>query len=115
MALLVAACDRLGLDGISFVPSYYHLAAKGRRLLRFLDPDDEARIASLEAALDHLTLAEATRQVAEGKAIDAETGEPFVWRPMIMILPTREALAARFEDPDYERRSAVRRRFRVPL
>ncbi|HEV7672480.1 MAG TPA: histone deacetylase [Thermoanaerobaculia bacterium] len=113
MALLVAACDRLGLEGISFVPSYYHLAAKGRRLLRFLDPDDEARIASLEAALGDRPLAEATRQVAEGNVIDAETGEPFAWRPMVMILPTRETLAARFEDPEYERRAAVRREFRL--
>lgn len=113
MALLVAACDRLGLEGISFVPSYYHLAAKGRRLLRFLDPDDEARIASLEAALDDRPLAEATRRVADGRVVDAETGEPFVWRPMVMILPTSEALAARFEDPEYERRAAVRRAFRV--
>lgn len=113
MALLVAACDRLGLQGISFVPSYYHLAAKGRRLLRFLDPDDEARIASLEAALAGRPLAEATRLVAEGRVLDAETGEPFAWRPMVMILPTSEALAARFEDPEYERRAAVRREFRT--
>ncbi len=113
MALLVAACDRLSLEGISFVPSYYHLAAKGRRLLRFLDPDDEARIASLEAALGGRPLAEATRQVAEGRVVDAETGAPFAWRPMVMILPTSEALAARFEDPEYERRAAVRRVFRT--
>lgn len=113
MALMVAACDRLGLEGISFVPSYFHLAAKGRRLLRFLDPDDEARIASLEAALSDRPLAEGTRLVAEGQVIDALTGEPFVWRPMTMILPTRETLAARFEDPEYERRAAVRQAFRV--
>ncbi len=113
MALLVAACDRLGLDGISFVPSYYHLAAKGRRLLRLLDPDDEARIASLEEALGDRSLSEATRLVAEGKVVDAETGEPFAWRPMVMILPTREELAARFETPEYERYAAVRRAFRV--
>lgn len=113
MALMVAACDRLGLDGISFVPSYYHLAAKGRRLLRFLDPDDEARVASLEASLADRPLAEATRLVADGKVIDAQTGEPFAWRPMVMILPTAEPLAARFEDPEYERRAAVRREYRV--
>ena len=113
MALLVAACDRLGLEGISFVPSYYHLAAKGRRLLRFLDPDDEARIASLEAALAGRPLTEATRWVADGKVVDAVTGEPFVWRPMVMILPTSEALAARFDDPEYERRAAVRREYRI--
>ncbi len=113
MALLVAACDRLGLDGISFVPSYYHLAAKGRRLLRFLDPDDEARIASLEAALGDRPLALGTQLVTEGRVIDAETGEPFVWRPMIMILPTVESLAARFEDPEYEQRALVRRAYRV--
>ncbi|MEP7012498.1 MAG: hypothetical protein ABJC13_19430 [Acidobacteriota bacterium] len=113
MALMVAVCDRLQLEGISFVPSYYHLAAKGRRLLHFLDPDDEARIASLEASLANLPLTEATRLVTEEKVVDALTAKPFVWRPMTMILPTSEELAARFEDPDYEQRAAVRQAFRV--
>ncbi len=113
MALLVAACDRLSLAGISFVPSYYHLAAKGRRLLRFLEPDDEATIAGLEAALAGRPLAETTRQVADQKVVDAETGKPFVWRPMVMILPTSEELAARFDDPEYERRAAMRRNYVV--
>ncbi|HXU45903.1 MAG TPA: hypothetical protein VN783_10275, partial [Thermoanaerobaculia bacterium] len=107
MALLVAACDRLGLAGLTFVPSYFHLAAKGRRLLRFLEPEDEGLFRSLEAVLARLPLAEATRLVAEGHLRDTRTGQPFAWRPMTMILPVSETLAARFEDPDYEARAAA--------
>jgi acetoin utilization deacetylase AcuC-like enzyme len=104
ISLLAVACERLGLEGVVFVPSYYHLASKGRKLLRLLEPEDEALVRSLEAALRGLTLAEATHLVAQGNVIDSATGQPIVWHPMPMVLPVGEKLKTRFAAPDYEER-----------
>ncbi len=45
---LVAMAEVLDLDGIYYVPSSYHVAIQSRRRVRFLEPEDEALIQSLE-------------------------------------------------------------------
>lgn len=106
IALLILACDRLQLDGLLFVPAYYHTACQGRRFLRFVHPDDEARMRSLEKALSSLPLAAASHAVAEGRVADARTGEPFAWTPMPMVLPVSERLRKRVLGEEYERQVA---------
>ena len=115
-ALLVLICDRLGLDGLLYVPSHYHLATQGRRVLRFLDPADEARFEAMSEALDALPLAEATRAVADRRLLDATTGERFELPAMPMVLPISERLRAHLEAGERERRLAaekVRHRFEL--
>jgi acetoin utilization deacetylase AcuC-like enzyme len=106
-ALLVLACDRLGLDGLLFVPSHYHLAAQGRSLLRFLRPADEAYFRALQAALAGLSLSQAAAALEAGRVVDAENGAPVRWRPAPMVLPVSERLKAQVGGEEYERAVAA--------
>jgi acetoin utilization deacetylase AcuC-like enzyme len=106
MALLVLACDRLQLDGLLFVPAHYHTACQGRKLLRFVEPEDEARLRAVQQVLDDLPLAEASRAVEEGRIVEADTGDPCRWEPTPMVLPVSERLRERVQSDDYERRVA---------
>lgn len=103
VAFLILACDRLGLDGVYFVPSHYHLAAQSRRMLRFADPVDEARFRAFRAALAGKPLAEATRLADRGAVIDRMAGEPRPWQPAPMVLPVSERLEKRLRGEEYER------------
>jgi acetoin utilization deacetylase AcuC-like enzyme len=106
MALFVLACDRLQLDGVLFVPAYFHTAAQGRKALRFLDPEHEGLFRALREPLESLRLADATRAVAEGRVIDAAAGQPFAWPPMPMVLPVTDALRGRVQGAEYEEKVA---------
>lgn len=101
MALTLLVCDRLALDGLAFVPSHYHLATKGRRLLRFLDPRHEAELRALDTALAGLDLAAATQAVESGRVFDRHTGKPYAWHPMVMVVAVSKRLRDRLEDDQY--------------
>lgn len=101
-SFLVLACERLGLDGVFFVPSHYHLAAQSRKLLCFLDPEDAGRFRALRDVLGRLPLTEATRAVEEGRVRDAATGEPYRWEPAPMVLPVSDRLQERLLGEEYE-------------
>lgn len=103
VAFLVLACERLGLDGMVFTPSHYHLAAQSRRMLRFADPQDEARFRAFRETLAGRSLAEATRLADEGEVVDRKTGDPRPWQPAPMVLPVSERLRERLQGPEYER------------
>ena len=92
MALLVLICDRLGLEGISFVPSHYHMAAQAQEYLAFLAPEDAARYRAFRKAVGHLPLGDATRAVDQGRVIDTATGEPATWQPVPMVMAISERL-----------------------
>jgi acetoin utilization deacetylase AcuC-like enzyme len=101
MALLIIVCEELELDGISFVPSHYHLARKGGKFLHFLEPADAAWYDAVDDAVSELPLREATRAVESGFVVD-EGGKPLSWRPMMMVLPVSEELRGRVEGEAYE-------------
>lgn len=102
LGLLVLACDRLHLDGLLFVPAHFHTAAKGRKLLRFLDPGHEGLFRALFETLAAVPLAEATRAVDQGRIYDEAAGQPFAWPNMPMILPVSDQLAAAVSGDTYE-------------
>ena len=91
VGLLVVMCDRLGLDGILFVPAHYYMAALGRRHLRFLSPEDAAVYEALRNAVAELSLAAATRAIEDGRVVDSASGEVIWWHtpPMVMALSKR--------------------------
>jgi len=103
IAFLILACDRLGLDGVFFVPSHYHLAAQSRKALRFADPEDEARFRAFRRVLTDKPLCEATRLADRGAVVDRRTGEPLPWRPAPMVLPVSDPLRGRLQGEEYER------------
>jgi acetoin utilization deacetylase AcuC-like enzyme len=102
MAILVVLCERRELDGILFVPSHYHLAAMGKRYLRFADPVDEAWVRAVDRAVDGLSFFQATVAVAAGRLTDRGTGEPVTWRPMQMVMPLSDGLREALHSVDYE-------------
>jgi acetoin utilization deacetylase AcuC-like enzyme len=81
--LMMRMAARLGLEGIAFRPSAYHLAYGGREVLRFLDPARQGRFEALMRDLSGLPLAEATRVVSEGKVL--RDGAPYRWEPDEMV------------------------------
>jgi acetoin utilization deacetylase AcuC-like enzyme len=102
VSMLVMACERLGLEGLVFTPSHYHLGVQSRKLLRFLEPRDEARFRAIREALGGLSLVEATRALEAGRVRDAAAGEAVAWTPVPMVLPVGEALRARMSGDSYE-------------
>jgi acetoin utilization deacetylase AcuC-like enzyme len=104
-ALLVMACERLGLDGLVFTPAHYHLAVQSRRLLSFLDPTDEGRFRALGRALAGLPLADATRAVEDGRVLEGSARRRWRWRPSTMVLPVSRRLKARIASESYRRQA----------
>jgi acetoin utilization deacetylase AcuC-like enzyme len=102
MGWLVVVCEERGLDGIFFTAAHYHIAMQSRRLVRPLDPVDEARLEGFAAALSGLSLADATAAVAEGRVLDTRTGAPAEWTPIPTVLPVSERLRDRVTGPTYE-------------
>lgn len=101
VALLILICDRLGLDGLTFIPAHYHLAAQSRRFLRFLEPDHEALFRELERTLGDLPLGAATRAVEEGRVEHAD-GTTFQFPNMPMALPVSDRLREELMGEEYE-------------
>ncbi|MGE5234665.1 MAG: histone deacetylase [Acidobacteriota bacterium] len=106
VALLILACDRLHLDGISFVPSHFHLVAPVFGSMHFVEPAHEAYTRALRDAVAGLPLPEATRAIADGRVVDARTGESRPWQPRPMIFPVAPRLKEHFGE-DYERAVAA--------
>ena len=100
MALLILICEQSDLEGMVFVPSHFHLAAKGRKYLRFLSTDDAAWYRAVRRAVTDLSLRRATQAVADGRIIDPN-GEPVPWRPMPMLLPISDSLKERVDGDEY--------------
>ena len=106
IALLVLACDRLQLDGMLSVPSHYHVAAYGRKSMRFFHAADEGLYQALQESLRGLTLAAAAEALGGGRVIEASTGMPFRWIPAPLVFPVSERLRAQMEGEAYEREVA---------
>ena len=98
VGLLVVAGERLHLDGISFVPTHYHLAATSQKLMGFLDPQAEARLNAVQKATEGLDLRQASQAVAAGRVVDAATGEAYRWEPTPLVIPLSDRLKSRLEE-----------------
>lgn len=102
---LLVVCEMLELDGVYYVPSHYHVAAQSRRLVRFLEPEHEARFRRVRELVAKLPMAAATRLVAEGGIRDETTGAAFQWQGFPMVLPVSERLKSRIlDEKEYEAR-----------
>lgn len=96
VALLIVACERLHLDGLVFVPSQFHVASQLHGRLFFLNPQALARYNALHRAFAGRSLAAGSQAIAEGRVVDATTGEVFRWQPETMVLPISEKLMGEF-------------------
>ncbi|MEL7058772.1 MAG: histone deacetylase [Acidobacteriota bacterium] len=92
VAMLIVVCERLHLDGMVFVPSRFHIAATGRRFMRFFDPQAQIRFEAMADVLEGVPLDEASRRVADGRVIDQDSGEPVAWSPLPMGLAVSDKM-----------------------
>jgi acetoin utilization deacetylase AcuC-like enzyme len=102
-AVLIVATERLGLDGLVFTPSHFHLARLARPQGRFSTPADEARYLAIAKAVKGMRLYEASAAVAEGRLRDTATGEIVAWQPRQMIIPVTPSLQKEFHGDDFRR------------
>jgi acetoin utilization deacetylase AcuC-like enzyme len=102
IGVLVMACERLDLDGVTATPSHYHIAAQARGLMRFLHPDDEAYFAVLGELTKPLPLHHAAALIASGGIVDEATGKSVDWHATKMVLPVSKRMKDELEDRSYE-------------
>jgi len=93
-AMLLVMCERLELDGLTFLPAHFHMAEIAREVAVFWDPADAARHAAVRAALQGLRLVEMDRAVRRGEVVEAATGRPYAFTPARMVIPVSERLRA---------------------
>ncbi|MCB9688906.1 MAG: histone deacetylase [Alphaproteobacteria bacterium] len=103
--LLVRAAERLGLDGVSFVPAHYHVAWMARDRLRFLDPEQRGRFEALVQHLHDVPLLEASRLLG-GRGLQVEHGDPVTWVPAEMVVALDPGLQARIDQGARQARHA---------
>ncbi|NJL28648.1 MAG: hypothetical protein HC897_12545 [Thermoanaerobaculia bacterium] len=97
VAMLIVAGERLHLDGLVFVPSQFHVASQLHGRLFFLNAQALARYNALHRAFAGHSLAEGSQAIAEGRVLDAVTGEVFRWQPETMVLPISDQLMQELE------------------
>jgi acetoin utilization deacetylase AcuC-like enzyme len=105
--MLARMAVRLGLGGVAFRPSHYHLAFSARHGFAFVDPERQGRFEALVRDLAHLSLVEATSAVAEGRIL--MNGAPYAWEADEMVYWLRESPS----EPGEAEREAARVTFTV--
>jgi acetoin utilization deacetylase AcuC-like enzyme len=75
--MLARMAIRLGLVGVAFRPSHYHLAYTARHDFAFVDPARQGRFEAMVRDLAAVPLLEATHAVADGRVL--LNGRPYAW------------------------------------
>ena len=75
--LLAHMAIRLGLAGVAFRPSHYHLAYTARHDFAFVDPARQGRFEAIIRDLADVPLLETTHAVADGRVL--LNGQPYTW------------------------------------
>ena len=99
-AFLLLLAEELQLDGVAFAPAHYYMAALGRKVLHFLEPEADGHFRALLGALGGLPFAEASRLLESG-AVRDERGQGVSWEPRLMVLPASDRLRARVEGTEH--------------
>jgi len=100
-AALVVLCEKLNLDGLTFTPSHYHLAALSRPLAMSPDPEREGTFDAMVEAVRGLRLAEAARIVEGGRLNDMVNDRALRWEPTRLVIPVSERRKRRFQSTEY--------------
>ena len=76
-----------------------------RRSVGKVPVDDPYRLEATEA-LSELDLAQASRAVADGRVVNASTGEPIAWEGYPIVMPVTDRLRDHVFGDDYQARVA---------
>lgn len=99
-AFLLLLAEELGLDGVAFAPAHFYMAALGRKVLHFLEPEADGHFRALLDVLGDLPFADASRLLERG-AVRDERNRSVSWEPRLMILPASDRLRARVEAEEH--------------
>lgn len=120
VALLIVVCERLHLDGLSYVPSKFHVAAYGRRFSTFVDPRAQARFDAMLALVEEseTSFAEAASAIDDGRLLDDDPASPrrgqtVAWEPAPTVLAVSPALRELVEARRAEARALPPVRYRL--
>lgn len=105
--LLGRMAARLGLAGVAFTPSHYHMAYAARAHCRFVRPERQGRFEAMLRDLGDRPLGEVTRAVSEGRV--RNNGQPYAWEAEDMVY----WLEPRPADEHLAREEAARCRFTI--
>jgi hypothetical protein len=105
--MLARMAIRLGLGGVVFRPSNYHVAYASRRGFAFVDPERQGRFEALVRDLAGFPLAKATQLVVDGKVHLG--GAPYDWEADEMVYWLRESPS----DPSEVERAKAHTHFTV--
>jgi acetoin utilization deacetylase AcuC-like enzyme len=86
--LLSRMAIRLGLAGVAFRPSHYHLAYTARHDFEFVDPARQGRFEAMVRDLSTVPLLEATHAVSDGRVL--LNGLPYTWEADEMAIWLRD-------------------------
>jgi hypothetical protein len=89
--MLARMAVRLGLGGVAFRPSNFHVAYTARKDFAFVQPERQGRFEALVRDLASYPLARATQLVADGKVFLGDT--PYEWEADEMVYWLRESPA----------------------
>jgi hypothetical protein len=92
---------RWGKDALINVPEYFHNAVFYAVPFRFLDPTDQGRFLALQRDLAHLTVAQASHAIEDGRVREEPAGRTFAWEPGDMAAPIAPALEAYLRSDEY--------------
>ncbi len=97
--ILIRGAERLDLDGVVFVPAYYHIAWMGRRSFVVLDPELRGRFEAFVEVLDGVPLIAASTRLHDPgwPLVDGETVK---WTPTEMLIPISRAAHELLKTPD---------------
>ncbi len=89
--MLARMAVRLGLGGVAFRPSNFHVAYSARKDFAFVQPERQGRFEALVRDLAGYPLARATQLVADGKVLLGDS--PYEWEADEMVYWLRESPA----------------------
>jgi acetoin utilization deacetylase AcuC-like enzyme len=82
-SVLIATANRLHLDGVSYIPSHYHVAWLARSRMRFVDPRAHGRFRALCRYFEGVSLSQASYAMEAG--LPTEEGDTIQWTPELMV------------------------------
>lgn len=105
LKLLIHLAKRLGLEGVTNFPEYYHNAHLYQHDFHFYDPQREGLLKALTRDLGGYALADISWAVDQGCIQSLPSREKFRWESDLQILPLSPRLTHYFETAEYRRRA----------
>jgi hypothetical protein len=110
--VLALMAKRLGLLGVAFRPSQYHMAYMVRHVAKFEDPTLQRNFEALQRDLGQSPLLELTHAIEGGRV--TLDGEPYRWEPGAMVAWLDPELESTHRDLIARTEKAARFRFVEP-